>query len=168
MSESWPSNVLKNVQGMSETGPHHVWHMTQTTSTDDYIMSAPWLCHVWCLTQSYLKHDELTSQTLPETCIDACMHLFTQPWMHAWRNLCMHNCMHTCMQKCMYKCMHGCLIVSFRNPYKKHWSQVWESGVPVGNLGLRSGSVRSLNARLCHSGIATGNIGLRSGSLVLL
>ena len=30
---------------------------------------------------------------------------------------------------------------TFRNPYKKHWSQVWESGIPIGNLGLRSGRV---------------------------
>ena len=29
----------------------------------------------------------------------------------------------------------------FRNPYKEHWSQVWESGIPIENLGLRSGRV---------------------------
>ena len=29
----------------------------------------------------------------------------------------------------------------FQNPYKKHWSQVWESGIPTGNLGLMSGRV---------------------------
>ena len=35
------------------------------------------------------------------------------------------------------------VILRFWNPYKTHWSQVWESGISIGNLliGLRSGRV---------------------------
>ena len=33
------------------------------------------------------------------------------------------------------------VICRFRNPYRKSWSQVWKCGIPIDNLGLRSGKL---------------------------
>ena len=73
-------------------------------------------------------------------------------------------------------------FVRFRNPYKKHWSQVWESGIPIQNLGLRSGRVGCRNvmflifrnpykkrwSQVWESGIPIENLGLRSGTVCCL
>ena len=70
-------------------------------------------------------------------------------------------------------------FLRFRNPYKKHWSQVWESGIPIENLGLESGGVCSLRecffrfrnpykkhwSQVWESGIPIENLGLKSKSL---
>ena len=57
-------------------------------------------------------------------------------------------------------------FLRFQNPYKKHWSQVGASGIPIGNLWVSGLGVSDVEGTIfVDSGIPIRNLGLKSGSL---